>query len=504
MGKSFAPFALVGLAGVTWACVVGAGGTGGTNTGNSAASDAGQGGQQRARSTNIARLYNETCAKCHGEGAEGGGGGTPSLLKRDKFDQKWDKPFFDAIKDGVSSAGMEAYGETLSDEEIWGLVVHIRERQKAGIYAEEGITTKESGGIYRSSLANFRLETVIDTGRGLKTPWGIDWLPDGKMLVTSRPGQMHVMLGGHLAEVSELPPVLELGQGGLMDVAVHPDYKKNGWVYLAYTERASSGNGGMTKIVRGKLAISGNSAKWTGEQTVWQADQQFYNGNGVHFGSRIVFDKKGHIFFAVGERGGNMLAQELSNPFGKIFRLKEDGSVPADNPFVKVNGALPGIWSYGHRNQQGLVMDAAGNLWDTEHGPRGGDELNLIRKGANYGWPIAAYSINYNGSPFRTPWSKEGKDVIDPVFRWLPSIGASGLDVMRGTAFPAWSGDLFAGGLSGHNLDRFRVKDGKLVQQEELLYFKNDRVRDVSVGPDGMVYIATNQPDRVIRLVPEK
>jgi glucose/arabinose dehydrogenase len=433
--------------------------------------------------------------------AQGGGAGTPSLLTRDKFDQKWDKPFFDAIKKGVPSAGMEAY-DTLSDEEIWALVVHIRERQKQGIYQAEGITTKESGGVYRSKRANFKVETVVDTTAGLKTPWAIDWLPNGNMIVTNRPGQMHLVRSGQLIEISDMPPTLELGQGGLMEVAVHPDYAKNGWIYLALTDPAKAGGrSGMTKIVRGKLQVSGNSAKWTSPETIWEADQKFYSGAGIHFGSRIVFDGKGNIFFAVGERGGNMLAQELTNPFGKIYRVKEDGKIPADNPFVSNPDAIPGIWSYGHRNQQGLVLDTQGNLWDTEHGPRGGDELNLIKKGANYGWPVVAYSINYNDSPFRTPWPKDGASIEQPAFRWLPSIGACGMDIMKGNAFTDWKGDIFAGGLSGQNVDRFRVSNGKMVEQEEILYGMG-RVREVATGPDGLLYVALNQPDKIIRLVP--
>jgi glucose/arabinose dehydrogenase len=283
-----------------------------------------------------------------------------------------------------------------------------------------------------------------------------------------------------------------------MEVAIHPDYAKNGWIYLAYTEPGKD-RGGLTKIVRGKL----EGTKWTAQQTIFEADQKFYTGAGVHFGSRIAFDGKGKVFFAIGERGGNMLAQELTNPFGKVYRLNDDGSEPKDNPFVGQEGVIKGIWTYGHRNPQGLAFDLDGNLWDTEHGPRGGDEVNRIDKGGNYGWPVVAWSINYNDAPFRTPWPKDDLKVNQPAFRWLPSIGACGLDVVRGSAFPQWKGDLVAGGLSGANVDRLRMKDGKLVEREELVHGMG-RVREVAVGPDGNVYIALNQPDKVIRLVPAK
>jgi len=459
-------------------------------------------GSPSRQGRSVTSTYLETCAKCHGDRGQGGGGGTRSLLTEQKYDQGFDKHFFDAIKNGVPNAGMEAYGTTMTDEEIWGQVVHIRELQAQALRAKNG-SPRAVAGVYNSKRAKFRLETVLDTDAGLETPWAIDWLPDGKMLVTNRPGFMVLAQGSNvIARVEGLPESREMGQGGLMEVAVHPDHAKNKWIYLAYTEPGKQ-NGGLTRIVRGKLQIEGESARWVQQQTIWEAPQQFYTRAGVHFGSRIVFDNKGHVFFIVGERGGNMLAQQLDNPFGKVYRLNEDGSEPRDNPFVGKTGSIKGIWSLGHRNPQGLVFDLNGALWVTEHGPRGGDEVNKIEKGANYGWPVVAHSINYNDSPFRTPWPRQGEKFTVPVFRWLPSIGACGLDVARGPAFPEWKGDLLAGGLSGANLDRLRIQNGVLVEREELLHGLG-RVREVAVGPDGTVYVALNQPDKVIRLVPSK
>jgi aldose sugar dehydrogenase len=461
---------------------------------------------QGQRSVNVTRLYDDTCGKCHGINGEGGGGGTKSVLTRDKYDQKWDKPFFDAIKKGVPEMGMDPYGETLSDAEIWALVVHMRELQSKYLRNTEG-GPKATEGVYTSKHYKYKIETVIEDRQGLAVPWAIDWLPDGKMLITNRPGFMYVAEKGKLgARIEGLPESRELGQGGLMDVAVHPDYKKNGWVYLSFTDpKKDNSRAGMTKIVRGKLKFSGEKVEWTNQQTIFEAEQEFYTGAGVHFGSKIVFDGKGHVFFNVGERGANMLAQELSNPFGKIYRLNDDGTVPSDNPFLKeaVGGKkhVAAIWTFGHRNPQGLAIGLDGNLWDTEHGPRGGDEFNKIVKGGNYGWPLAVWSINYNDSPFRTPWATDGKTIVQPVFRWLPSIGASGLDVAKGPAFPNWKGDLFAGGLSGANLDRFRTKNGELVEHEEIIWGMG-RVRDVACGPDGYIYVALNQPDKIIRVVP--
>jgi glucose/arabinose dehydrogenase/mono/diheme cytochrome c family protein len=488
VAKTLLFLSALGSVGFTWMCVP-------APEANSSPSEpsAPQGGRSQGKS--VAAIYNENCANCHGASAEGGGGGTKSLLTRDKYNMKWDKPFFDAIKNGVKDMGMESFGGALSDPEIWGLVVHIRELQYRSLRGVEP-NRKSVGGPFKSQRHDYRIEDVATSG--FNTPWSIDWLPDGRMLVNNRSGSMVVVQGGKItSQIEAIPNSLEQGQGGLMEVAVHPNYKSNGWIYLTYNE--PGGSGGLTKVVRGKLR--GN--QWVDQQVVWQADQKYYNRAGVHFGSKIAFDGKGHIFFSVGERGSNMGAQSLETPYGKVMRLMEDGKVPADNPYVNTANADKATWSYGHRNQQGLAFDSEGNLWDTEHGPRGGDEFNLIQKGANYGWPLAVWSINYSGMPFRTPWMTDGKAIVQPVFRWLPSTGASGLDLMDGKAFPQWKGDMFAGGLAGNNLDRLRVKGGKLVEHEEILWGMG-RIRDIKTGPDGFLYIALNGPDKIIRLVPAK
>lgn len=450
-------------------------------------------GMQRGQS--VTQLFNQNCANCHGEGGDGGGAGTKSLNTKEKFDQKYDKAFFDSIKNGLPDMGMAAFGDSLSDEAVWSLVVHIRELQARALRREFG-SPKAVDGVYSSQRHKFRVVDVVATG--LNTPWSVDWLADGKMLLTNRSGSMHVYDGGRkLAEVSGLPASTEQGQGGLMEVRVHPT---NGWVYLSVADPGRSG-GALTKVYRGHVSVSGGSAEWRDGQTIFEADQKYYSGAGIHFGCKIAFQGD-YVYFSVGERGTNMrVQQEPESPYGKVMRLTLDGKVPADNP---VSGNP--MWTTGHRNPQGLAFDSEGNLWDTEHGPRGGDEVNLIRKGANYGWPVHAFSINYNDMPFVTPWNKPGESFALPVFRWLPSIGASGLTLVRGAAFPSWNGDLLAGGLSGENLDRFRMKGGAMVEREELLHGLG-RVRDVNVHRDGTVYVVLNRldasrPDRVVRLVP--
>lgn len=452
------------------------------------------------RQVNISKLYEDTCAKCHGSAAQGGGGGTQSINTKDKFDEKWDKPFFDAIKKGLPNAGMDAYGPTMTDEEIWGLVVHMRELQLKALREEFG-GPKPVDGVYSSQYHKYKVETVVDTGKGLRLPWAIGFYKDGKALVTNRSGFMFVLDKGKLSErVEGLPAVVENGQGGLMDAIPHPT---NGWVYLAISEGKKAGDSRacLTKIVRGKLDLNSIPPKWSGQETIWEADQKFYLNVGAHFGGKIVFDGKGHLFFAVGERGQGNPALDPTYPWGKIYRLNEDGSVPSDNPKFSQPGAIKGIYTMGHRNPQGLTIDLDGNVWDTEHGPRGGDELNLLKAGASYGWPKVAFSLNYNDSAPWQPWNRNGDTFTLPVHRWTPSIAASGLDVVRGTAFPKWRGDLLAGGLAGNTVQRIRARKGKMVELEEII-FKLGRVRDVRVGPDGFIYIILNDPDKIVRLVP--
>lgn len=471
-------------------------------------------------------LWTNNCAKCHGANGEGGGAGTRTLLTDELRGQDKDRPFFDAIRDGVPNAGMPAFSETLKGPQIWGLVNYLRELQNSA-YRKSGGKPKEVKGIFTSKYHVYRIEKVIESG--LDTPWAVDFLPSGEMITTERPGMVRVFVRGTdgkpdvlSAAVMGTPEVRNRGQGGLMDVAVHPDYAKagNGWIYLAFSDGIEDGarNLGMTKIVRGRLKAvkatpgSADSYEWVDEQTIFMARKEDYLPSDHHFGSRIVFTPpvggKRHMYFSIGERGYAQLAQDLTKPNGKIYRLYDDGTLPPDNPFI---GGKPGtyesIFSFGHRNPQGLVLGTDGTIWDTEHAPRGGDELNIVKPGANYGWPLVSFGIDYSGAAFKEPWPKaddpKQKDIEMPVYRWMPSIGACGLDIGKGGVFSHWTGDLFAGGLSGANVDRIRVKDGKLVEREELLYGKG-RVRDVVTGPDGSIYVVLNGPDKVIRLSPSK
>ena len=348
------------------------------------------------------------------------------------------------------------------------------------------------GTVVSSETQNFVVDTLAT---GLKNPWGIEVLPDGRVLVTERSGEILIIANGKLTdEKITVPNVFVHGQGGLMDITVHPDYEKNGWIYLSYSKIGNDGGG--TTIARAKL--DGN--KLSSMEELFSA--QPFTDAGAHFGCRIVFDGKGYMFFSSGERGTKENSQNLRNHLGKILRLHDDGRVPTDNPFVNDKKARPEIWSYGHRNPQGVVYDRESNtLWAVEHGPKGGDELNKVEKGKNYGWPVITYGIDYNGTPISDIQQKEGME--QPVRYWVPSIAPCGMAQVKGDKFPNWKDNFLVGALAHTHVARVELKDGKYVKEEKLLD-KIGRVRAVEQGPDGLIYVATEGPGMVVRLSPVK
>jgi len=359
-------------------------------------------------------------------------------------------------------------------------------------------TTCVGAEVVDSQAHRFRVETVAE---GLEHPWAVARLPDGRFLITERGGRLLLLdrPGAKPRGVSGVPPVFARGQGGLLDVALHPDYDTNGWIYLAFAKPI--GDGAHTAIVRGKL----EGDRLTDLETVFDPPADQATPRPVHFGCRLAFDGRGHLFFSIGDRGGPATpenpAQDLSLVAGKIHRIHDDGRIPADNPFVDTPGAMPSIWAYGSRNAQGLVYDkATGRLWETEHGPRGGDELNLIRRGANYGWPLVTHGINYNGTAITKKTSAPGME--DPIVDWTPVIAASGLALYQGDKFPRWRGNLFAGGLAGQRLVRL-IMAGPAVTAQEVLLKDTGRIRDVRSFGDGFLYVVYDQPGKVVRLVPE-
>jgi glucose/arabinose dehydrogenase len=440
-----------------------------------------------------AQLYATFCAACHGQDHRGG---QASSLA----DGAWayghtDEQVFRNTMHGIPTLGMPAFEDALSEAEVHGLVAYLRELEARQTVAPP--PPPPAGDVVETELHTYRIETVAE---GLDVPWGLAWLPDGRALLTERPGRLRMLVDGqlHPDPIRDTPAVLSFGQGGLMDVALDPDFANNGWVYLAYSHGlAGERRQAMTRIVRGRVV----DHAWTDQQVLWQAEAEHYSRAGVHFGSRIAFDGKGHLFFSIGDRGAQNQAQELNRPNGKVHRIRTDGSIPSDNPFVDHPGAVKSIYSYGNRNPQGLVfVHDTGKLWSTEHGPRGGDELNLIEAGLNYGWPVITYGINYNGTPITDLTEKPGME--QPVIDWTPSIAVCGLDVYRGDAFPEWRGDLLVGALAYQEVRRVRL-DGRRAAEQEVILKGRGRVRDVTVGPDGFIYVALNSPDKLIRLVPE-
>ena len=338
---------------------------------------------------------------------------------------------------------------------------------------------------------------VVTLVRGLEHPWSLAFLPDGRMLVTERPGRLRIVQEGRLLPepVSGLPPIVAQGQGGLLDIVLHPDFAENSWVYLAY---AGPGPGGMgTEVARGKLV--GNRLE--GVQVLFR--QQPKTDARLHFGSRLVFDRAGYLYITLGDRGEMERAQKPDDHAGSVIRLHDDGRVPSDNPFVGKKGWKPEKYDLGHRNQQGAALHpVTGELWTHEHGPQGGDEINIIRAGVNYGWPIITHGVNYViGTKIGEGTHKPG--MAQPLYTWVPSIAPSGMAFYTGDKFPRWRGDLFVGALKDQMLVRLRLEGEKVVQEERLLKNALGRIRDVRQGPDGLLYLLTDEDKgALVRLEP--
>jgi glucose/arabinose dehydrogenase len=361
--------------------------------------------------------------------------------------------------------------------------------EKNGDQNKENASADSS--IVQSEKLKFKVDTITSQ---LSNPWGIAFLPDGRILVTERAGEIRIVKDGKLLEekITGVPKVLAEGQGGLLDIKLHPDYKTNGWIYLSYSKPGEGG--AATTIARAKL----NGNDLTDLQELFSALP--FAKTGHHFGSRIAFDGNGYMFFSSGERGTKENAQTLANHLGKILRLHDDGRVPTDNPFVKTKGAKPEIWSYGHRNPQGLIYDKETNaLYDVEHGPKGGDELNLVEKGKNYGWPAITWGIDYDGKPISDKQTMEGME--QPLWYWVPSIGPCGMTKVTSDKYPGWKDNLLVGALALQHLARIELADKKYVKQEKLLE-KMARFRAVAQSPDGFIYVATESPGMLFKIVP--
>ena len=343
----------------------------------------------------------------------------------------------------------------------------------------------------RSEQESFRVVSLADD---LQNPWSVVFLPDGRLLVSERPGRLNLLDDGRIVTVDGLPQIDAGGQGGLLDVILHPDYRDNGWIYLAYS--AGGGRSRGTRIARARLQ----------DQRLVEVEELFRmdngSGAGVHFGSRMVFLPDRTLLFTIGDRGDRDRAQSLREHAGKTLRINDDGSIPADNPFVGRRDALPEIYTYGNRNAQGMALEpASGLVWQHEHGPRGGDEVNIIEAGRNYGWPAITYGREYSGGEVSPLTEAPGME--QPVIYWVPSIAPSGISFYNGEVFDDWRGDIFVGALAGQHLRRLVVDGRQIVHQEVLLKGQLGRIRDVREGPDGYLYLLTDARNgALLRLEP--
>jgi len=454
--------------------------------------------QGRIGTGEVREQYQLHCAACHGAEMDAGVGG--SLLDRSNWKQVGRTiTFLDYVKEGNEEAGMPAFGEALSDAEIRAIEILIEEMTQMREREGRPVVEVDEEGVFASGPYRYRLETVVE---GLETPWSVDFDDRGDAWITEKRGQLRQVKEGVLqAPVEGLPDIWVHGQGGLLEVALHPEFRDNGWIYLSFSEQGGvSDNGrpiGFTKVVRGRVVDN----RWTDEETLFEVPIEFHSGSGAHFGSRFVF-QDGYLFFSVGDRGAMHQAQDLTRPNGKIHRIHDDGRIPEDNPFVEQPGAFPTIWSYGNRNAQGLDLHpVTGELWESEHGPRGGDEINRIEKGVNYGWPVITHGMNYNGKPITGKTAAPG--MAQPALQWTPSIAVCGIDFYEGDnlVFPEWENDLFVGGLRSEQLHRLEIESGEIVG-DTIVLTGVGRIRDVASGPDGHLYLVLNGPDSLVRLVP--
>ena len=439
---------------------------------------------QRQRAHEL--LYTQFCATCHG--ADGAGGQGLSLV-----DDVWTHGADDAsiarvIAEGVGDGTMPAYGAVLSDDQIRSLVVMIRELRNRPLFDAAKLEAAGTDGRYSSDLTDFTLTEVYATEGTL---WGLDFLPEDKMILSSLSGRIVITDGQTDTVIQGTPSVHDEGDIGMLDLRLHPDYANNGWVYVAANvdgDPNTDERRAMTEIIRARI----RDGRWVDEEIIFQARPEHRAVGRQRLGSRFLFHDD-YLFFSIGDGGPEDLpSQDLTAPTGKTYRIHDDGRIPSDNPFVGHDqpGVYEAIWTYGNRNVQGFaVQPTTGLLFATEHGPRGGDELNILKPGANYGWPLVTYGIHYNGEPVSALQKMDG--VEDVVLHWTPSIAVCDIHFYEGDAFPAWRGDLLVTALGREHLRRLRF-DGTQVVEQELLISDIGRIRTLSADADGNIYLVTN------------
>lgn len=447
-----------------------------------------------------AEIYSTYCGGCHGDRMQGS---VASALIKSKWSYGNDRnSIIKTITNGIPSTNMISWKDALSPKEIEAVTDYILQAQTS----PGSIKSLDKPQAVNTKLYSLKVEKIIT--QGLDAPWAIEFVDASRALVTGKKGELYWVVNGKVdkQKIAGLPKSYAHNMfGGMMDLAIDPEYQKNGWIYIALsdnpTHSADSMAAGMTKVVRGKL----RGHHWVEEQTLFQVHDSVLVSGGMRWGSRLLFDKQGYLYFSIGDM--QQAIQTGNNPQlpwraeGKIYRINSDGSIPADNPYYGKKDALQAVYTWGTRNVQGIAQHpVTGKIFFTDHGPRGGDELNVLKSGANYGWPIITYGVNYDGSVITNQTHQAGME--QPLTYWTPSIAVCAAEFVTGNRFPKWQNNLLVTALKFEELRRL-VMDGDRVVDQEILLKGYGRVRDVKVAPDGALYVLTNSPDALLRILPE-
>jgi glucose/arabinose dehydrogenase len=439
-------------------------------------------------------LYTTSCAGCHGANLEGT---QYTALRKTDWQYGGDREaMYRTVMYGITGTEMPPWSRVMTPEQVYSVVDFVIERQTAPPVTK---TIPES---LQSSDYSIRVETLAEGDEFNSAPWGIEFVDENRALITELRGGLRWLVDGKLSpeSIKGIPVPVQYGESGMTDVALDPNYSSNGWIYIGYVhalgDPSTNETPAMTRVIRGRVSDN----RWVEQETVFAVSEDLHVAKGLRWGCRMMFDDEGHLYFTIGDLGRNDEVQQLSKPAGKVYRVMRDGSIPADNPFVDKPGALEAIFSVGNRNVQGIGRHpVTGDIWAVEHGPMGGDELNILEKGKNYGWPVITYGLNYDGTIVSELTEKAGME--QPIKHWSPSPGLGPLEFYTGDLFPKWKNKLLVGAMVFEEIKLLTLGD-RSVESEELIMKNHGRVRDLKVGPDGAIYALLNNPNAVIRLTP--
>lgn len=439
-------------------------------------------------------LYVKNCAGCHGANLEGT---QYTGLRKTDWQYGGDREaMYRTVMYGITETEMRPWLRVMTPEQVYSVVDFIIERQTAPPVTK---TIPES---LQTSDYAIRVETLAEGDDFSSAPWGIEFVDERRALITELRGGLRWLVDGKLSpeSISGIPVPVQYGESGMTDIALDPNYSSNGWIYIGYVhalgDPTSKETPAMTRVIRGRVSDN----RWVEQETVFTVSEDLHFAQGLRWGCRMMFDAEGHLYFTIGDIGRNDEVQQLSKPGGKVYRIMPDGSIPDDNPFVDEPGALDAIFTIGNRNVQGIDRHpVTRDIWAVEHGPMGGDELNILEKGKNYGWPAITYGLNYDGSIVSDLTEKEGME--QPVKYWSPSPGLGPLQFYTGDLFSKWKNKLLVGAMVFEEIKLLTLGD-RSVESEELVMKNHGRVRDLKIGPDGAIYALLNNPNAVIRLTP--